>query len=105
MRAYKKKVGTRIKITPEEKQHNIEEGTGFGNFMAKTFEVHNATRKLINTGKAIGRAVMPTLGSLAGDAIGAVTGQPELGALGGVAGQNVANTYFTKWKWIIHNFT
>ncbi len=80
--------GSHLKLSTEEIEENKKAGTGFGNFMAKTFGVHHATRKLINTGKAIARATLPAVL----EAGATLSGNPELAPLAGVAGSQLASS-------------
>ncbi len=86
MNAYNKGKNLMLKLTKKEMDHNIEHGTGFGNFMAKTFGVHNAVRKLKNTGKMLARDLAPQALGAIGTAVGSLVGNPELGIVGAEAG-------------------
>ena len=91
MKAYKSGCGVRIKLTQEEKEHNMSEGTGLGQFL-HSIGIKNGVRKLKNTGKMIARSVLPTLGAMAGDALGIATANPELAPIGSLAGNVLASS-------------
>ena len=94
MLAHRKGKGTRVKLSKDELDQNVQAGTGLGQFM-HSIGINNGVRKLKNTGKLIARTALPALGQMAGDALAIATGNPELAplaqAFGNQIGQQVSH--------------
>jgi hypothetical protein len=75
--SYRKSKGMRLKLSPEEVEMTEKEGSGFFKSLKKHTGVGKA--QFLSSAKSIGKQVATTGAMVAGEAIGAYTGNPQAG--------------------------